>query len=278
MSHLRFFEESDCDYSIKQHAIQWLVCYETYRPERRKTLSLYWQLFYDTAETCMYRLECNQDRIIIGFRGAYHIKDVKTYFKMMRDVDYDRVYQAIVAVRGILEKQPNAKIYLTGHGVGGTIAKYVAHELHLIAITFNSAGMPTRYEKLVEYKDEVNYHIVYDILSAWQPSKYTVRIHKGLNPLPHWIENLSKPLSMISIGTKLSINHDLDTFSKYSGNGKRICGFEEDALLQEWWDKLPFIYKYPIRAFLFLADIDSKDLPRLGEDCNVGSMIDREYP
>lgn len=68
----------------------------------------------------------------------------------------------------------------TGHSLGGAVARCVGYNYKIPSINFNPAAPPTA-PFLKQVPLATNYHIVFDIISAW--STDMIRIDTGLRPL-----------------------------------------------------------------------------------------------
>ena len=71
------------------------------------------------------------------------------------------------------------EIILTGHSLGGAIARCVSSQLNLPSVTFNAAAPPSN--PVFNSSLETSYHIVYDIVSAWQEPDIIRRLIKITN-------------------------------------------------------------------------------------------------
>ena len=94
---------------------------------------------------------------------------------------FPRSGEALLCMSKLTELNNSLSASLTGHSLGGAIAREVGKMLHLRVVTFNAATPPSA--PVTSGPSEVDYHTVFDIVSAWQ-SPNTVRIDKGCYPLP----------------------------------------------------------------------------------------------
>jgi hypothetical protein len=231
------YTEEDVDSNVAAaHAIHWLVCLETYKEVRAVTLGHYWDLDYSDLETCVYRLRCNRKRIIVGFRGTASQKDLYDDWKITMSEIFPRAQQGRIFLYDLLTKEFDLDIELTGHSLGGAIAREVPKGWlrPKRVVTFNAAAPPT--SPVISESYEVNYHIVFDIISAWQ-SPYTVRIDKGFRPIPSWWQ---KSLTILWVHASLSDlvkSHSLVNFSNERA-GVVICGEDETIMINNWLGSL----------------------------------------
>ena len=92
---------------------------------------------------------------IIAFRGTDDLKDLAADFSdMLIDLN-NRQFKsamefAIEQIKAILASDPNAKISLTGHSLGGSIAQFVAYKTGLKAVTFHAYGA----EEIIKNSDD----------------------------------------------------------------------------------------------------------------------------
>lgn len=235
----RKYTEIDIDPNVRPHAIHWLVCMETYEENRQIFLGdgLKWALIHDEPETCVYR---SDDTIIAGFRGTKAFKDLYDDAKLSFGQVFTRGTTAVTFMKGLLSENQNFKIEVTGHSLGGAIARVVCEDLGLSAITFNAAAPPT--SPVSVCPKSVNYHIVFDVISAWQ-SPHTVRIHKGFQPIASPFARLSLALWLYLSFTDIIDSHHLYHFSNEI-NGVITTAEEENKLMKDWWKSLPPILSW----------------------------------
>lgn len=237
------FTVNDADDFIRPHAIHWLVCNETYMSPRRYVVGYTWRLLQQDEETCVY---ASNDGVIVGFRGTHAAKDLYDDFKLAMDSVFPRALQGVNFVRSLLVSLgSDVSIELCGHSLGGAIAREVGGMLALPVVTFNAASPPTA--PAVSTLKEVDYHIVFDIISAWQ-SPNTVRIDKGFRPIPTFWERLTPFTWLRASFSDILESHKLSNFSnrKY---GRVICGEDETALFRKWLRGLPSY----LRSFVYVT-------------------------
>lgn len=239
----RLYRVSDADDFIVAHAVHWLVCIETYESPRRSTLDYSWGLHYGDAETCIYR---RNREFIVAFRGTSSVKDLYDDALITLASSYPRAVQAIDLVSSFLGQEPDGVFQLCGHSLGGEIARAVGKHFNLPVVTFNAASPPTA--PAVAGNNEVAYHIVYDIISAWQ-SPNTIRIDKGYRPFPtRWWEGLTYYTWLSASFTDILESHKLKNFSN-ERPGRVICGEEETFLMNKWLSSLPSA----LRQFVYVT-------------------------
>lgn len=242
------YEESQADPTIIAHAIHWLICIETYKSVRNPGIgtSSKWVLEYNEKETCIYKQECSGS-IIIGFRGTHAAKDLYDDAKITMGQVFPRAKEAIEMIKSIIEENPNKTIELCGHSLGGAIAREAGKELKLGVVTFNAAAPPTA--PAISGQNEVDYHIMFDIISAWQ-SPNTIRIDKGYKPIPSFWQRMNFYLNMwVSMGDLIEA-HNLSNFSNEK-SGKIVSGQEETKSMNGWLNSLPKEFRPYVLAFLF---------------------------
>jgi hypothetical protein len=244
--------ETDADPIIGENAIHWLICIQTYEASRAPVLGINqdWFLGYQDLETCVYHRKDLENFVlkqtIIGFRGTAAMKDVKDDIKLSigGSQTFPRAEEGISFVQEYLDENPELMIQLTGHSLGGAIARHVGQVLGLGIITFNAAAPPSN--PVITGPNEIDYHIVFDIISAWQYPN-TVRIDKGYRP----IKNRSLiPLAWADKALKeMYQSHSLSNFSK-ERQGVVITAEQENKLFKIWFYSLPLLLKKYVTYFL----------------------------
>jgi hypothetical protein len=224
------------------HSIHWVICGETYKAQpRAQQLEGGWKKIFEQEETVAYRLD---KFVIIGFRGSHRGKDIIDDLTLANAANdtcaFPRVPPARQLTTELLEEDEEILIQCTGHSLGGAIARCVGEALNLGVVTFNAAAPPSN--PVLNMENQVHYHIVFDIISAWQ-SPNTVRIDKGFRPIKsrsiipfQWLKQVSR---------EMYLAHSLESFS-FIKKGKIISAQQENEMFQEWVKRLPFI----LRGFL----------------------------
>lgn len=223
----------DADPIIRHHATHWLVCMETYETETERLRSVgEWTLDYQDVETCVY---VRNDIAIVGFRGTHATKDLYDDLLIIQDKVFPRATQAIKFVTELTRLNPGIKFDVTGHSLGGAIARETGEMLKLETVTFNAAAPPSN--PVTQATRETAYHIVFDIISAWQ-SPGTIRIDKGYRPIAAPWAVLTPYTWMVNTVSGVIPSHALRNFSnKKVGRVVPPCG--ENKLIQGWLSSLP---------------------------------------
>jgi Lipase (class 3) len=227
----RRFKLGDADPIIKQHAVQWLICMETYKDQRANQL-YGWVLLYGDPESCLYRRGCN---VIAAFRGTHAPKDLYDDTKISFGQVYPRAAQAIGYIEQLTSLNPDVKVFVTGHSLGGAIARDVGKALGLNIVTFNAASPPSR--PVESGSNEIDYHIVFDVISAWQQPN-TVRIEKGYKPATQVWGVIAPYISVLDVFGSMIPAHSLSNFSN-STPGITVSAKHEDEKMQRWFLALP---------------------------------------
>ena len=227
-----WFSYKDADPIIKTHATHWLMCIETYQTNRFDSIGN-WSIDYSDIETCIYTYK---QSAIIGFRGTKSPKDLYDDILIIQGKIFPRAMQAIKFVKELVKLNPRVTFQLTGHSLGGAIARAVSKQLFLEAITFNAAAPPSN--PVTQAPGETAYHIVFDIISAWQ-SPNTIRIDKGIQPVSTpWLTTISSYVWMFRIFDSIIPAHALKNFSNGTP-GKKSTPCAENKLLNQWLLSLP---------------------------------------
>lgn len=222
----------DADPIIQQHAIHWMICMEGQVGKRASVIGK-WRLAYQDVESVMYSSGCD---VIIAFRWTKTMKDVYDDLLLTLGRDFPRARQAKRFVTELLRlNRGRLRVQVTGHSLGGAIAREVGEALRLPVITFNGAAPPSA--PVVSTTTGVDYHIVFDFVSAWQ-SPNTVRIDKGY---------------LVKGGLDgVFPAHAFDNFSK-KRRGIVVTAHTEDYMLRSWWQTLPLGIRIPFLFLLFGA-------------------------
>lgn len=236
--------EVDADPIIFKHAISWLVSIETYQLKRRQWIGN-WRLYYHDQGSCMYVLG---NRVVLGFRGQL-IKDL--YDELRHSLGRWVFPYAVEASNWVfallsLNQHTDVDVTLTGHSVGGAIAREIGRVLSLNIVTFNATAPPS--SPVISPERSVDYHIVFDMSSSWQ-SPNTVRIDKGFRP---WVPIRVKFPYMwvyhVLYGVKPA--HDLFNFAKRLPGNVVTTEFENE-LVQRWF--LGFTISERVCMFTYLV-------------------------
>ncbi len=233
----------DADILIKGYEIHWLVCIETYQLNRREVIEG-WKYVFGDIETCVYR---NGNNAIIGFRGTAETKDIYDDTLIMQGKVFPRLKYATHFVKQFSSLYPEAQIELTGHSLGGAIARECSKLLLLRCTTFNAAAPPSFPVKVSPF--EKSFHIVFDIISAWQ-SPGVIRIDKGYRPSSNYYSIFNPyPIWINAIFNNIYPSHSLVNFSR-DINGVLMTPCAELKLFNQWNATLPFPYRVALQIYL----------------------------
>lgn len=249
------YTEQDADPRLGENAIHWLVCLETYKPIRSPILGIKgdWFLGYDDPEICVYHQQDEEGFVlsytIIGFRGTKEMKDIIDDIKLSKPSNgtcgFPRAQEGIKFTQNFLEDNPELSVQVTGHSLGGAIARCVGETLGLGIITFNAAA-PASNPVIVTNGNQINYHIVFDIVSAWQ-SPGTIRLDKGFRPIK---SRSIIPLQWANTAMNQLIEaHQLINFSNKKV-GVQIDAKTENDMMKNWFYSLPLILRQFIIFYL----------------------------
>jgi len=249
---VNFNTEEDADPLLGVNAIHWLVCQQTYNVNRAETLGRDrdWFIGYQDDEICVYHKLDDEGYVlkysIIGFRGTKVKKDVWDDIALSKtgSKSFPRAEEGIAFVGKYLDENPELDIQLTGHSLGGAIARVVGQTLGLGIITFNAAAPPLN--PVLTGPNEIDYHIVYDIVSAWQHPN-TIRIDKGYRPVK--IRSINPKIWLDKTLDEAIKSHSLQNFSNQK-KGNVINATEENQLFKVWFYSLPLAFKKIITVFL----------------------------
>lgn len=243
------YNTSDVDPIVSKHAVHWLACVETYQKSRRSWINDWW-LAYQDAETCLYAKE---KTVIFAFRGTQATKDLYDDMKISAGDNFPRVAEAISYIKELIALNTDLSIELTGHSLGGAIARESAKRLNIPTnvVTFNAAAPPS--SPVTSNQNEVDYHIVFDMISAWQKPN-TVRIDKGYSPSPSLLEVFATQTlpfySWFHIFDGVIPAHELKNFSNLKP-GKVISADEETKIMNNWYLLLPIKTRLYVTTALF---------------------------
>ncbi len=242
---------------IKAHTVEWLVCVESYKTSRSSNIEG-WELIGEFDDFCIYELN---GQSIIGFRGTNNQFDVLNDVQLSLGQEFQKVGPATDLVKRYIADR-GGSVMLTGHSLGGALAREVGKKLNLPFVTFNCAAPPIR---PFGPDGGVHYHIVFDLISAWQAG--TIRIDKGYRPnqsgMMYWASKIPivGALAMFLFKShslkQMMEAHRLDNFSS-SKPGVIISNGIENNLWKRWFRGLPGKVRF---AFLVFTRI--RELPEI---------------
>jgi len=250
---------ANADPILCENAIHWVFAKETYANDRRRLINDptgNWVWVGETENSVMYQLD---NRVILAYRGT------RTFADAMLDLSLalpgaDNCVASVTApedemLKNFMAKYPDKTIELTGHSLGGYKARCVGMTFNnLKVVTFNAAAPPSR-PVVTTNPNEIDYHIVFDVISAWQTPN-TVRIDKGFRGAP--FEGIHRALPLLFVWKNippLLLAHSIDTFS----NKKPILSMYSDEnemfLFDQWLNSLPWLVRKAWLAFIHVKKL-----------------------
>lgn len=233
--------ESQADPVIAIHAIHWVLTMETYATKRRNQIGEWTYIpTVSDSDTVVYS---KGNHVIIAFKGSTTLVDIHNDIILSKPGHACRFPKAATMslfVQRVLEEDPTTLIQLTGHSLGGAIARCVGSRLGLGAVTFNPAAPPS--SPAPTFGNQIHYHIVFDIISAWQAG--SVRIDKGHRPkrirrFAFITKLVSKYFYNVAIGPMIKA-HLLENFSNEK-KGEIMTSDQEMEVWKQWFDPLPHL-------------------------------------
>lgn len=240
---------------IRNHAIHWVLCKEAYARQRRYAIEGWvYQPQASSGDTAVY---ADGNHVIIAFRGTATLVDIHNDIQLSRpgqSCSFEKSKSMSVYVARLLETDPLTLIQLTGHSLGGAIARCVGGRLGLGVVTFNCAAPPS--SPAMSYSNQIHYHIVFDIISAWQSS--ATRIDKRYSPRRFGLLTrfLQKLFYDMAIAPMLKA-HEIDNFSN-ERTGMVIRASDEQRVWHNWFTRLPTVVQR-----LFLKFTKTEMLPAI---------------
>lgn len=239
---------------IAQHAMHWVLCHEVYSIDRRQDIEG-WEFIGGTDDTILYIKDDTWG--IVAFRGTHVasdiISDVQLASKKNGTCSFDRAGPGIKLVDDFIRENPDITLQLTGHSLGGAVARCAGEALGLPVVTFNSAAPPSN--PVVVGRNEIDYHIVFDLISAWQTPN-TIRIDKGYRPAR--VRSLVPKNFLRQSLAPTFASHSLSNFSNEKV-GHVIDAATETKLLLEWNDSLPLSLRLFMAWYLEVRRIPAID-------------------
>ncbi len=246
---------SQADPIISPHQYHWLFSQEAYAfPESRRKEIEGWVMdeTINLPDMVLYKTTVFA---IIAFRGSVNQADIRADIQLSKPGNnacvFDRVNPAVAVLTEFLNNNDHY-VQCTGHSLGGAIAKCVGGKLDLGIVTFNTAAPPSN--PVGNVYNQVNYHIVFDIISAWIPSR---RIEKWYRP-----RAINKYLSSIPYASKLLFNvgikpilkaHEITAFNN-DIKGTIVTSEFENEVWKKWFNSMPKILQ---KAFLLFIQAPS---------------------
>ena len=239
----KIYSTSDADPLLKNREIHWLICMETYEPNRRPDIEG-WLLEYGDPETCVYSKGL---KAIVGFRGTAAAKDLYDDILILEGKVFPRLEESKRFVKALADANPKFTIELTGHSLGGALARETSKLLGHVATTFNAAAPPKN--PVTNAQGEVAYHTVFDLISVWQAPN-TIRIDKGHRPTANFLAVfLPGSYFLVSLARDLVPAHSLDTFTnEVPGINTSPC--DENKLLKHWNLTIPYAQRFVLQGML----------------------------
>lgn len=253
------YEVYNADPLIRSHAIHWLACMESYKAQKRALIDSWW-LAYADEEICVYKSDL-ANKVVIAFRGTKVAKDIYDDALLSYGMQFPRVSKAIDFTTKLMGLNPGLVVELTGHSLGGAIARETGKALSLEVVTFNAAAPPSR--PVISYDASTDYHIMFDLISAWQ-SPGTIRIDKGFWPIPSFV-TLFPHIWVRHIFDSVLPSHELKNFSNEKV-GVQVSAATENNNMKRWFASLPKHVRTPfLVAIMGMSGYYSVSLPDITE-------------
>lgn len=245
---------ANADPILCENAIHWVCAKETYANDRRRLIedpTGQWRWVGETENSVMYQFE---NRVVLAYRGT------RTFADALLDISLalpgaDNCVAHITApedkmLQDFMATNPTVTVELTGHSLGGYKARCVGMRFgNLKVVTFNAAAPPSR-PVVTTNPREIDYHIVFDVISAWQTPN-TIRIDKGFRGAPY--ESIHRTLPFLFVWKNippLLLSHSIDSFSNKKPIISMMSDDNEMALFQTWLDSLPWLVRKAWLAFI----------------------------
>ncbi len=216
------------------HVIHWKISKATYDTTRPPVIDG-WLLVGDTWDTAMYYKD---NKCILGFKGTQKIlNDFYNDIRLALDQKGCPPKTEIMSemVQEFFRAGNGVPLQLTGHSLGGAVARCVGNLLNLNIVTFNAAAPPNGIVQTQPAPRETNYHIFGDIISAWECPN-TIRIDKGFNLI-------SGPDAFKHSIAQFQNAHTLAAFSVAGKPGTQVSASTENDLFDRWYQSAPQVVK-----------------------------------
>lgn len=157
---------AQADPIIQEFAIHWVLAKEAYASNRRPSIEG-WMYFQPLsgADAAVYRLG---EQIIVAFPGSQTPADIHNDVVLSDPKtknEFPKAAAAVDMLETLMDYFPDCIVVLTGHSLGGAVARVAGGELGLDFVTFNAAAPPSA--PVINVGNSVCFHIVFDIISAW---------------------------------------------------------------------------------------------------------------
>jgi len=245
---------ADADPMLQTDGIHWLFSKEVYNPTRRVMLDG-WSMVGQTENSVMYQFPAggsSPGKAIVAYRGTQTLDDIKSDIQLSipgGNCNFDAWKPEMQMIQDFITANEDMTVELTGHSLGGAIARCVGSKLGLRVVTFNAAAPPSN--PVVSNANEVDYHIVFDLISAWQTPN-TVRLDKGIRPAPY----SRLPLRFLRNNLpQLLEAHSIDLFSNKKPTLNLFTPNQESLLIQVWVNSLPWLYRKAFSTFIGTSNL-----------------------
>ena len=251
---------ADASPLISPNQIYWVLSEEAYMGTNQRRINIEgYELIVNELDYCCYYAGNN---LIAAFRGTTvtlsdipsSLNDIKNDLQLSnpsRSCTFDKVQPATNAIKQLLEKNPSFKPSTTGHSLGGAVARCVGENLGCQVVSFNGAAPPTA--PVTATSQQMHYHIVFDIISAWIES---IRIDEGFRP-KKTKKFLGKKITTFedTIAPAFAA-HSLANFKNKPA--QLVSSDFEDSIWKEYYDSLPIVAQ---KLFLLSVGAPKTGLP-----------------
>ncbi|HEY3591021.1 MAG TPA: lipase family protein [Buttiauxella sp.] len=157
-------------------------------------------------KTTSYKCGSDNNVIYLGFSGYNDHHDVKFIFKCLFGKETKEMKKAAELVDAFKKQQPNKKIVLVGHSMGGALASYCGIKHDLDVVNFNGMGLSRHLIKRLQ-KGKSSCHIT------------------NINTQKDWLSRLQKS-ALIQPGQRYKL-------SLFTGHGLHHRKQNEDYLISD---------------------------------------------
>lgn len=160
------------------------------------------------------------DVVMVVFRGPDDMGDLKADHQMISGKLPDQFKNAVDFMEQVKTQNPDKKIVVTGHSLGGSLTELVASKYDdILGISFDAIGTKGLVDSadgiakgLKDNKNTINYIVAGDVISNATP-------HVGQTTLVDVVADVSR-------GNKLQSPHSIGNFSGSAGNNS-LSGVED---------------------------------------------------